>query len=162
MRLLVCGPRNLDGEAMSRMIPKLHSVLLEHMPYEPGFVFAHGAARGADFIWEDTLQWLVDRWPALWMPIRRMPARWEKEGRAAGPLRNQRMLESVQPTYWLASHWSEVPDTPGTSDMVRRLKEAGVPGRVVIVPRPQVRPRGPERAPARGGTSRRRTRPIGP
>jgi len=77
------------------------------------------------------------RRPELWMPVRRMPAAWQKDGRAAGPLRNQRMLKSVQPTYWLAAHWSATPDTPGTADMVHRLVAADVPGRVVIVPRPR-------------------------
>jgi hypothetical protein len=97
---------------------------------------AHGSARGADFLWEDALEWLVTRWPLLWMPVRRMPARWHADGTAAGPLRNQRILDAVRPTYWIAAHWSEEPDTPGTADMVRRLRGAGVPGEVVLVPRP--------------------------
>lgn len=137
VRLLVCGPRNLDATAMPSLIHALLSVLREASPFAPGFVLAHGAARGADFLWEDALAFVADRNPDLWMPVRRMPARWAKEGNAAGPLRNQRMLEAAQPTYWLAAHWSEVPDTPGTADMVRRLTEAGVSGRVVIVPRPK-------------------------
>jgi hypothetical protein len=136
VRLLVCGPRNLDATSMPVLTATLRETLLEAVPFSPGFVFAHGAARGADLLWEDALAFTYDRRPALWMPIRRMSAHWEKEGRAAGPLRNQRMLESVQPTYWVAAHWSEEPDTPGTADMVRRLRGAGVPGKVVIVPRP--------------------------
>jgi hypothetical protein len=121
---------------MPALCDAMRRTLLEHVPFEPGFVLAHGAARGADLLWEDALAFTYDRRPALWMPIRRMPARWEKEGRAAGPLRNQRMLEAVRPTYWLAAHWSAEPDTLGTADMVRRLRGAGVPGKVVIVPRP--------------------------
>lgn len=141
MRLLVCGPRNLDSTVMPALTTALRQTLLEAFPFESGFVMAHGAARGADFLWEEALAFTYDRRPELWMPVRRMPARWEKEGKAAGPLRNQRMLESVQPTYWLAAHWSEEPDTPGTADMVRRLREAEVPGRVVVVPRPTDRRR---------------------
>jgi hypothetical protein len=137
MKLLVCGPRNLDSGAMPVMCDALRRVLLERLPFEPGFVMAHGAARGADFLWEDALVFAYERRPELWMPIRRMPARWGKEGKAAGPLRNQRMLEQVQPTYWLAAHWSADPDTPGTADMVRRLRGARIPGEVVIVPRPK-------------------------
>jgi hypothetical protein len=141
MRLLVCGPRNLTAAAMYPLTQALLESCRAHVPYEPGFVMAHGAARGADFLWEDALAFVVDRNPLLWLPVRRMPAHWAKEGRAAGPLRKQRMLESVQPTYWLAAHWSAEPDTPGTADMVRRLREAGVPGKVVIVPRPETRRR---------------------
>lgn len=136
MRVLCCGPRNLDSTAMPVMCDALRRVLLAHFPFQPGFVMAHGAARGADFLWEDALVDIVGMEPHLWMPIRRMPARWEKEGKAAGPPRNQRMLETVEPTYWLAAHWNAEPDTPGTADMVRRLRGAGVPGEVVIVPRP--------------------------
>lgn len=136
MRLLVCGPRNLTSAAMPVLTRALRETLLEALPFAPGFVMAHGAARGADLLWEDTLAITYDGRPELWMPVRRMPAKWEAKGRAAGPLRNQRMLEQVQPTYWLAAHWSERPDTPGTADMVSRLEVAGVPGRVVIVSRP--------------------------
>lgn len=139
MRLLVCGPRNLTAEAMPALTTALRETLLTAVPFAPGFVMAHGAARGADLLWEEALAFTYDRRPELWMPIRRMPAKWGEEGRAAGPLRNQRMLEQVQPTYWLAAHWSENPDTPGTADTVRRLEEVGVPGRVVIVPRPDGR-----------------------
>jgi hypothetical protein len=114
MRLLACGPRNLDSSAMPVMCDAMRRVLLAHFPFEPGFVMAHGAARGADFLWEDALVVTYERWPELWLPIRHMPARWATEGKAAGPLRNQRMLEQVQPT-----------DTPGTADMVRRLRGAG-------------------------------------
>jgi hypothetical protein len=140
MRLLVCGPRNLDETALPAMSSALFSVLGPAAPFEPGFVLAHGAARGADFLWESALVLVYERHPDLWMPIRRMPAHWEKEGRQAGPLRNQRMLEVVQPTYWLAAHWSAEPDTPGTADMVDRLRAAGVHGRVVQVPRPEGKP----------------------
>lgn len=137
MRLLVCGPRNLDGTAMPVLTTALREVLLEHSPFASGFVLAHGAARGADFLWEDALAFTYERRPWLWMPVRRMPARWGEEGNAAGPLRNQRMLEAVQSTYWLAAHWEPEPSTPGTADMVRRLRAAGVPGKVVLVPRPK-------------------------
>lgn len=143
-RLLVCGPRNLDASAMPAMLHALRHLLLRSVPFAPGFVMAHGAARGADFLWEDALVFTHERRPELWMPIRRMHARWDTEKKAAGPMRNQRMLEQVQPTYWLAAHWSAEPDTPGTADMVRRLRGAGVPGEVVIVPKPQGRDDGPQ------------------
>jgi hypothetical protein len=137
VRLLCCGPRNIDTHALPLMRVALREVLRASFPFAPGFVLAHGAARGADMLWEEALAWVYEREPALWMPVRRMPAKWSKEGKAAGPLRNQRMLEQVAPTYWLAAHWSEEPDTPGTADMVRRLMAAEVSGRVVVVPRPE-------------------------
>lgn len=146
MRLLVCGPRNLDAKAMPMLCDALRRALVANLPFAPGFVMAHGAARGADMLWEEALAFTCDRRPELWMPIRRMAARWDTEGKAAGPLRNQRMLEQVRPTYWLAAHWSAEPDSPGTADMVRRLRAANVPGEVAIVPRPEAKATGARRA----------------
>ena len=143
MRLLVCGPRNLDTGAMPAMCAALRRTLWSNFPFHPGFVMAHGAARGADVMWADALAWVYEREPLLWLPIGPVPARWRlpdgTTDRGAGPKRNQRMLEQVAPTYWLAAHWSAEPDTPGTADMVRRLRGAEVPGEVVIVPRPKGR-----------------------
>jgi hypothetical protein len=96
VRIVCCGPRNLGPECLPVMRQALLAVLRASVPYEPGFVLAHGDARGGDLLWE----------------------------------------EATLPTYWLAAHWNPEPDTPGTADMVRRLREANVPGKVVIVPRP--------------------------
>lgn len=83
VRLLVCGPRNLDTTAIPAMVAALDAVLTDSVPYVPGFVLAHGAALGADFLWEDALEEVVRRDTALWLPVRRMPARWTKDGRAS-------------------------------------------------------------------------------
>lgn len=114
----------------------LLAVLRASVPYEPGFVLAHGDARGGDLLWEEAARWVCDRHSSLWMPIHPYPARWREEGKAAGPLRSRRMLVATRPSYWLAAHWNQEPDTSGTADMVQRLRDANVPGHVVIVPRP--------------------------
>ena len=43
-------------------------------------------------------------------------------GLSAGPARNQRMLDEGKPDAGIA-----FPGGPGTADMTRRLKEAGIP-----------------------------------
>jgi hypothetical protein len=48
-------------------------------------------------------------------------ADWNTHGRAAGPIRNQRMLDEVKPELVVA-----FPGGRGTADMVRRAREAGV------------------------------------
>lgn len=50
------------------------------------------------------------------------PANWERHGPAAGPMRNQRMLEVAKPELVIA-----FPGGKGTADMVRRARKAGVP-----------------------------------
>jgi hypothetical protein len=53
------------------------------------------------------------------------PARWDLYRSAAGPIRNQQMLERGQPEMVLALHTS-LPTSTGTIDMVRRSTKAGI------------------------------------
>ena len=74
----------------------------------------HGGASGAD------------RLAGLWARIKEVavqvfPADWEKHGKAAGPIRNQQMLDEGRPDLVVA-----FPGGRGTSDMVARAKRAGV------------------------------------
>lgn len=49
------------------------------------------------------------------------PANWRAHGRAAGPIRNQQMIDEGRPTMGLG-----FPGGRGTADMARRLTAAGV------------------------------------
>jgi len=49
-------------------------------------------------------------------------ANWRTHGKAAGPIRNQQMLDEGRPHLVVA-----FPGGTGTADMVRRAKAAGVP-----------------------------------
>jgi hypothetical protein len=51
----------------------------------------------------------------------RFPADWDTHGRAAGPIRNQRMLDVGKPDFVIA-----FPGGHGTANMVRKAKAAGV------------------------------------
>ena len=74
----------------------------------------HGAARGADT--------LLDEWAQVWgIPSLAFPAQWRRLGRAAGPLRNGRMLAEGKPDLVIA-----FPGGRGTADMVRQAEAAGV------------------------------------
>lgn len=55
------------------------------------------------------------------IPCTTFHADWKHEGRRAGPIRNQRMLEQGRPDIVLA-----FPGGKGTADMVRRARKAGV------------------------------------
>jgi hypothetical protein len=48
-------------------------------------------------------------------------AEWDKHGRAAGPIRNQQMLDDGKPDLVLAFAGGR-----GTDDMCRRAREAGI------------------------------------
>lgn len=53
-------------------------------------------------------------------------ADWGQYGKAAGPIRNQQMLDEGQPTLVIAFH-DDLENSKGTKDMVKRAKKAEVP-----------------------------------
>ena len=57
------------------------------------------------------------------------PANWLKYGKAAGPIRNQEMLDR-NPDYVIAFH-DDIENSKGTKDMITRAKKAGVEVRLV-------------------------------
>jgi hypothetical protein len=106
---LICGGRDFadqemfDG-AMSQLID------LRGMPGR----IVHGAASGADT--------LASKWGHRHaLQVVAMRADWEKHGKAAGPIRNQEMLDLHRPDFVIA-----FPGGRGTADMVARARKASV------------------------------------
>jgi len=112
-RLLVCGGRtyaDLDRvrREMNRVVGLRRNVIV-----------IHGGARGAD-----SLAGAVA--VKAGVPTEVYVAEWEKHGRAAGMLRNKRMLEEGKPDLVLA-----FPGGIGTGGMIRIARQAGVPVEVI-------------------------------
>lgn len=108
MRVLVCGGRNY-GETRSER-EKVYRTL-DAMPIQ---VVIEGGALGADYV--------ARAWAKLnAVPVETFEADWKQYGKAAGPRRNQQMLEDGKPDVVVA-----FPGGRGTADMVRRAKTAGV------------------------------------
>ena len=120
MRVLVCGSRTwTDVGLLESTLDNLNGSILNYA--EPGIdEVIEGCARGADRLAET---WATKRG----IPIRHTPAQWASRGRAAGPERNQRMLEQ-HPDLVVAFDLG----TPGTGDMVSRAVKAGVRVQVVM------------------------------
>ena len=112
-RVLVCGSRDWRDEQL------IEAVLRELSPWE----IIHGGSRGAD-----SLAGAVAG--RLGILVKVFQAGWERHGRAAGPIRNEQMLQEGHPDLVVAFH-----DDPGlgrgTADMVRRARAAGIPVRIV-------------------------------
>jgi hypothetical protein len=109
MKVLVCGGRNFRSPAqVFRALDRLHQEksITELM---------QGGATGAD-------QFAME-WAATKPEIKRYVcyADWETHGRAAGPIRNEKML------IWKPDLVLAFPGGDGTADMVRRAEAAGVP-----------------------------------
>lgn len=107
MILLVCGGRDYaDRDAAFAALDRAHAK-------RPVTVLIHGAQTGADT--------LAGEWAeARGVHAVGVKALWEVHGKAAGPLRNQVMLD-LGPEGAVA-----FPGGVGTADMVRRCKSAGV------------------------------------
>lgn len=106
MKVLVCGGRDYgDRERVYAELDKLR-------PSMSGLI--SGGAKGAD-----TLAWDWG-WKASFH-CERFMADWKKHGKAAGPIRNQAMLEQGKPDLVLAFGGGR-----GTADMISRARKAGI------------------------------------
>ncbi len=110
MRILVCGSRHYSN------LTAVKAALVKHKPT----VVIEGGARGADRLAREAAK-------ALGVPVETYEADWAQYGKAAGPKRNQRMLDEGKPDLVLA--FPEA-DSRGTWDMVRRAWAAGVSTRI--------------------------------
>ena len=110
--VLICGSRDFTDRERIRL-------RMAQLP--PGTVIVHGAARGADTIAGEIAA-------EMGLEVRAHPAEWRKYGRAAGPIRNQAMLDIEHPDLVIAYPEDEA---RGTWDMVRRARKAGVPTEVL-------------------------------
>lgn len=107
MRVLITGGRDFDDQdLLERTLDELHS--------KHSFTtMIHGDASGADRL---AGQWAESKG----ISVEANPADWKKFGRAAGPIRNQQMLDD-KPDLVVA-----FPGGKGTADMVSRAKKAGL------------------------------------
>lgn len=109
MRVLVCGGRRFSDCGL------IWRTLDDLAKKEVIDCLIEGDAPGADRI---AGAWAKRRR----VDLRLFPADWTKHGRAAGPIRNQKMLDAGKPDLVIAFSGGT-----GTADMVRRAKAANVP-----------------------------------
>lgn len=112
MKIIVTGDREWTSHEI------IEEALLSHTPC----TIIVGGARGADKIAEE----LCERHG---IDCEVYPANWEEYGRAAGPIRNQEMLDKELPELVLAFH-NEIFKSKGTKDMCRRALRKGIPVRL--------------------------------
>ena len=105
--------------------------ILAHVQTEP-YSLVIGGAKGIDSIAEE----LAGGMQPKAQTVHRFPADWKAHGKAAGPRRNQQMLDFVlervaegHSVVCLAFH-DDLGASKGTRDMVRRATVAGIPVKV--------------------------------
>lgn len=108
MKILVTGGRNFTDR---RLIEQVFGHLNETVG---PCLMCHGGARGLDIMADEVAR-------SLGWEVQAYFADWEREGKSAGFIRNQRMLDDFKPELGIV-----FPGGRGTADMERRLKKAGV------------------------------------
>lgn len=125
MRVLICGGRDYaDRDAVFRELDALTGDVSDEHPLGTiSLTIIHGdCPTGAD-------RW-ADEWAIVnWSDFDRFPADWKQHGRAAGPIRNTRMIAEGKPDLVLA-----FPGGRGTADLVRKAEATGIPVRRVPTP----------------------------
>lgn len=114
MIVLVCGGRDYHDKE------HVYAVLDGLMERDGIDAVIHGGATGADML---ATLWAVERN----VTGIAFPADWDKYGKAAGPIRNQEMLDKGSPDMLLA-----FPGGRGTNDMMGRAERAGVPVTIAV------------------------------
>jgi len=105
MRVIVCGGRDYNN------VCHVGKVLSDLQVTE----LAQGGCSGADTS-------AIIAATQLGIPFETYSADWRQFGRAAGPKRNQQMIDGFSPDLVIA-----FPGGRGTADMISRAKKAGIP-----------------------------------
>ena len=113
MRVLVCGGRDY-GETDTDQMAEIYFAIRDIHEKTPIDALIHGDSRGADRCAGSLAK-------ELGIKVVPVPADWRTHGKAAGPIRNQRMIDDFKPDLVLA-----FPGGRGTADMVARAEAAKI------------------------------------
>jgi hypothetical protein len=117
-KIVVTGDREWDD--IARVVEELRG-------FRPGTILVHGACRGADIICAAVAE-------ALGFEVRSYPADWKKYPRAAGPIRNQQMIDvenkPEEPIDLCLGFHNDIEKSRGTADMLRRVQHANIPSKL--------------------------------
>lgn len=123
VRVIVTGDRHWSpGDLAVRILRRLKD------RHGDALVIVHGSATGIDTAFESAARYLGVR-------TEPHPADWETLGPAAGPRRNQEMVDAGA-RFVLACHRT-LERSRGTLDCVRRANRAGIPVWLVSSERPE-------------------------
>jgi hypothetical protein len=120
VKVLITGDRNWSDEFPIDVV--IAGLLHLSQGGNQILVLLHGDARGADTLadtWRDTHG----------IVVKPFPADWAKHGKAAGPIRNRRMLDE-EPDLVVAFH-DDLASSKGTKDCVEEARRRQIPTWVV-------------------------------
>lgn len=116
MKVLVTGSREFDNPKV--IAYALDTAISAAQKAKYDIKIAQGGARGADSLVKE----YCEKWNITCIEYK---ADWDKHGRAAGPIRNQEMLNDFKPNVLLAfiKHGAA---NIGTKDMINRALKGGM------------------------------------
>lgn len=118
-KIIVTGDRNWQD------IP---SVVDQLKKFRSGTILVHGACRGADIICAAVAE-------TLGYVVRPYPADWDRYKIAAGPIRNQQMLDAEhtleEPIQLCLVFHNDIENSRGTADMLKRVQQAAIPYQII-------------------------------
>ena len=118
IKILICGGRDLNHADVWNSLERDCLDLVSNclgINRPKIFHVIHGGMKGADSAAGD---WAKSEGAK----VTAYPADWKTYGKAAGPIRNRRMLDEGKPDIVVA-----LPGGRGTADMVRQAEDRGVP-----------------------------------
>ncbi|NTA79936.1 DUF2493 domain-containing protein [Agrobacterium tumefaciens] len=117
MKVLICGGRDMDRIDAFNWLEKN---AMDELSFASGLSnftidkIIHGGCRGAD---EGAGEWAKSEH----IPVAVCQAYWKKHGKAAGPIRNQLMIDLHKPDFVIA-----LPGGKGTENMIRLAESHGI------------------------------------
>lgn len=130
VRILICGDRwwgrvHPNAPAAAAILARKQWIILHDYVHNlpNGTIVIQGGAPGADLSAGSVAA-------GRHLPVEEYPADWRRYGRAAGPIRNQQMLNEGKPHKVVAFH-DHIEQSKGTADMLRRARDAGIPTEVI-------------------------------
>ncbi len=113
LRILVCGDRNwTDRECITR----------ELLRYDPTSIIVQGTCRGADKMAAESAQ-------MLGLHCEGYAPDWERYGRAAGPIRNKRMLDTG--IHLVLCFHNDIGNSKGTRNMMNQALARGIEIKII-------------------------------
>lgn len=86
-RIIIAGTRDFnDYDMLYQELSAFVNIIADNVSNQNQIEFVSGTARGADTLGEK----FADE---TGYPVKRFPAKWNKYGKAAGPIRNEQMAE---------------------------------------------------------------------
>lgn len=132
--MLICGDRHwidyrfiyLWIKVLAKNHEEVHHILKDYPSGMEPLMIIEGEADGVDMMARVAAE-------QLGIEVLKFPANWKLHGKAAGPIRNQQMLDEGKPDLVMAFH-DDIEHSKGTRDMIRRARKArsglGIPYRI--------------------------------